>query len=327
MKALIIFFLAVVVSAAAFSKNNLGNSVNNNSLVIKKPVYAQDTVPVPYAIRQSFETKYPKSSRVMWYKYSPGTTKAEPGMWYSTMDENDYYVTYNWNDADYVSWYDNGTWIRSATTIDDSELPTSVSNAINSEFPGFVVTDVELDNEKGQTLYEVRLAKGDKRWKVHYNAAGAVLKKKPKDLTKTTAANAVVTDFQTRYPGATAVSWYAYSPYDDTYEMVATDWEYTMHDPNDLQVNYTLDGVDYVAFYDNGSWLRSESMTYNSNKLPGAVSNAINAQYAGYSIKDVDREDRSSGVVYEVELAKGNDRCKLHYSADGNLVSKKCRTM
>ncbi|HEX7844647.1 MAG TPA: hypothetical protein VF476_02535, partial [Chitinophagaceae bacterium] len=75
-----------------------------------------------------------------------------------------------------------------------------------------------------------------------------------------------------------------------------------------------------------GGWIYSESYTFDRSKLPSAVSNAINTQYAGYTIKDVSREDNSSRILYEVELTRGNDKCKLHYAADGAVVKKKCRT-
>jgi len=63
-----------------------------------------DTVIVPMTIQTSFSTKYPNATRVMWYQYAPDKTKpTDPTVWYYNLDDKDYYVTYNWQDADYIA--------------------------------------------------------------------------------------------------------------------------------------------------------------------------------------------------------------------------------
>ena len=79
------------------------------------------------------------------------------------------------------------------------------------------------------------------------------------------------------------------------------------------------------AAIDNGQWLRAESYLIDQSKLPSSVSQAINKEFTGYTIKDVDREDNATQVLYEVELQKGTDKCKIHYATDGSVVKKKCR--
>ena len=281
-----------------------------------------DTMP-PAQIQTSFSTKYPNASNVKWYRYTPAKT-VEPGFWYSTLDANDYYVSFNWNDADYIAWYDNENWVYSTTSIDNTEIPANVRNVINTQYPGYIITDVDMERDNKQELYEVKLQKGNERVNIHFNPQGAVVKKKQRNLTPVDVEAAMVSDFESRYPSASTVTWYRYDV-DDRVEVLPSDWEYTM-DPNDYQVVFTSDGGQYVAYYDNGTWVRSESYTFDRSKLPSAVSNAINTQYSGYSIKDVSREDSKSRIVYEVELTKGSDKCKIHYGADGSIVKKKCRT-
>jgi hypothetical protein len=65
-------------------------------------------------------------------------------------------------------------------------------------------------------------------------------------------------------------------------------------------------------------------MMMDRSKLPPSISGSINTQYAGYSIDAVSREDMLNGVVYEVQLKKGNDHCKIHYNMDGTIVKRKC---
>jgi hypothetical protein len=31
--------------------------------------------------------------------------------------------------------------------------------------------------------------------------------------------------------------------------------------------------------------------------------------------------------VYEIELAKGNEKCKVFYTSEGAIIKKKCRTV
>ena len=286
--------------------------------------FSQDTIVAPVAIRTSFTTMYPNASSVKWYRYEPLKIKPEITDWYYPLDQSDYYVIFNWQDADYVAWYDNNAWLHSTTTIENSDLPPAVDQAVRSQYPGYIVTEVDLERGKNNDMmYEVNLEKGFDRLKVHFSPSGAVLKKKQKTATKAEIENTMAADFEKRYPGVTDVVWYRYLP-NDRVDVVPGDWDYTM-DENDYEVRYMMDGTNYVAYYDNGSWVRSSTMDFDSNKLPTSVKNAINTQYAGYTIKDADREDSKNQVVYEVELVKGTSKCKIHYTADGNVTKKKCK--
>src|ERR1700752_2862276 len=119
-----------------------------------------DTVIVPVTIRTSFDTKYPKATKVVWYQYTPDKTQtADPTAWYYVLDDKDYYVTFNWEDADYIAWYDNGNWIRSSQNIDNIDLPADVMRSINTQYPGFRIVDVDLERDNKQELYELKLVK------------------------------------------------------------------------------------------------------------------------------------------------------------------------
>jgi uncharacterized membrane protein YkoI len=324
MKALLLLFAAVLITSSnAFSKSTSPNSPGIVSIQ-EATLSPEDTIPVPATIRTAFATKYPNATSVKWYRYNPGTMKVEPGMWYSTLDPSDYYVSFVWEDADYVAWYDNGAWIHSSRKIDNTQLPDVVSRIITTEYPGYIVTDVDHEMDKGQSLYEVDLEKADQKWVLHINEAGAIVKKKQRNVSRAEPETVMVTDFETRYPNATAVTWYKFSPREPV-EILPSDWDYNL-DASDYEVRFVgSDGSEYVAWYDNGTWVRGEAYTFDASKLPSAVSQAINKDFNGYMIKDVDREDNTSRVVYEVELEKGVDKCKIHYAADGSIVKKKCR--
>jgi uncharacterized membrane protein YkoI len=286
-----------------------------------------DTVIVPGTIRTSFDTKYPKATKVMWYQYTPDKTQpADPTAWYYGLDDKDYYVTFNWQDADYIAWYDNGNWIRSSQNIDNIDLPADVMRAINTQYPGFRIADVDMERDNKQELYEVKLVKGDTKWNVHYLANGTVARKKERHLNKYDPQADMTTDFTTRFPNASEVVWYRYTP-EDRVDILPTDWDYNM-DASDYEVRFKMDGTDYQAWYNDGKWVRSEAaLMGNTSKLPATINDMLKTQYAGYTVKDVETEQNSDRTIYEIELAKGNEKCKVHYTSEGAIIKKKCRTV
>jgi len=202
--------------------------------------------------------------------------------------------------------------------------------AINTQYPAFRIVDVDLERDNKQELYEVKLEKGDTKWNVHYTPTGTVSRKKERHLTKYDPQAEMTTDFQTRFPNSSEVVWYRYTP-DDRVEVLPTDWDYDM-DANDYEVRFKMDGTDRAAWYDNGKWVRSESMTMSSSNasnvtLPANINDLLKTQYSGYTVKDVETEQSSNRTVYEIELAKGNEKCKVFYTAEGAIIKKKCRTV
>src|ERR1043165_5153427 len=148
----ILLLIAIMAGSNLFKPSHEKYSSKFNSPVIS--CATSDTVIVPVTIRSSFDTKYPKASRVVWYQYMPDKNMpADPTAWYYGLDDKDYYVTFNWNDADYIAWYDNGNWIRSSQRIDNIDLPADVMRAINTQYPNYRITDVDLEHDKKQTLY------------------------------------------------------------------------------------------------------------------------------------------------------------------------------
>lgn len=324
MKAIILLFAAALLAGSASFSNPSTPIIDSKIPGFTQVQDLKDTLPVPVHIRTAFISRYPNASKVTWYRYTPPTSmKPEMTDWYYSLDPSDYYVSFNWEDADYVAWYDNGTWIRSSKRIDNTELPDVVTNMISRDYPGFAITDVDLETDKGQTLYEIDLEKGNMKHVLHVNSAGAVVKHKQRTLNTSDPTTTMVSDFQTRYPTASDVVWYHYSPRENV-EILPSDWDYNL-DATDYEVRFMSDGTEYVAWYDNGTWVRSEAYMFDASKLPNPINAAITKEYNGYTIKDVEREDYSNQVLYEVELQKGSNKCKIHYAADGSVMKKKCK--
>ena len=328
MKTFSILLITALVAGSNLFKSSDEN-VSSNDLTKSAVISCSttDTVIVPVMIRTSFDTKYPKATKVVWYQYATDKTQTtDPALWYYGLDDKDYYVTFNWQDADYTAWYDNGNWIRSSQNIDNIDLPADVMRAVNTQYPGFRITDVDLERDSKQDLYEVKLVKGDTKWNVHYLANGTVARKKERHMNKYDPQADMTTDFTTRFPNSSEVVWYRYTP-DERVEVLPTDWDYNM-DASDYEVRFKMDGTDYQAWYNDGKWVRSESaLMGNTSKLPANITDMLKTQYAGYTVKDVETEQNSNRTIYEIELAKGNEKCKVHYTSEGAIIKKKCRTV
>jgi hypothetical protein len=130
------------------------------------------------------------------------------------------------------------------------------------------------------------------------------------------------TTFETKYPGASNVTW---SYYDEPY--TAVDWEWTTWpslDQKDYLVRYNWEGTDYYSFYDqDGNWVGSTAPITNFEGLPGAVNSTIRKEFPGYTVISVDKEHDKNREAYEIELEKGNDKAKALIAADGKLLKKK----
>ncbi len=317
MKVYTTIFLACTL-AAMFS--NKSNSISERR-IIPCGVTVTDTVNPPVIVRTTFTRTYPSAQRVVWYQYRP-VKNPEPNMWYSKMGDDDYYVTFLMNDNDYTAWYDNnGTMVYSVSKMDNIELPAAVQTAINNQYAGYYIRDVDLETDNNMTVYEVKMEKGNDIWNVRFRPDGTVYKKKQR-MMKVAGDPAFVSDFKARYPTASNVAWYNYDA-SEMYEVSPTDWNFGMAD-DDYEVRFSMNGNDYVAYYDNGKWVRSDIRYRDGSSLPTGVSSSITTEYAGYTVDDVNREEMMNGTVYEVQIKKGNQRCKIHYKEDGTIVKRKC---
>ena len=138
------------------------------------------TVVVPEKTKTSFETKYPKASNTVWTTYQPIETIEWTWYEWPSMDTSDYMVTYNLDGSNYWTWYDEqGEWIGTVANISDfNTLPSAVTKTLNSQFDGFTIKNVDKENDKNRTAYEIDLEKGTDKMKVLVSESGTVMKKK-----------------------------------------------------------------------------------------------------------------------------------------------------
>lgn len=147
---------------------------------------ANYTVEVPATTRTTFETKYPSATNVRWSRYN---SEVVPVEWdlagWPTLDTSDFYVQFDWEGNNYYAWYDeNGNWIGTTYTVTDhSKLPTTVNNAIKSQYPGYTIVEVDHEMDKNRSAWEVELQKGDQKVKILVDENGKVIKKKTSSST------------------------------------------------------------------------------------------------------------------------------------------------
>ena len=187
MKALILFFsLAITVLATSCADNSTSKDVkedSTNTTTVSTTVPGNDAYAgVPQPTRTRFETKYPQARNVKWTRYTPPTdAKPEASDWNYRLDTSDYVVMFNWDGADYTAWYDDTMWVMSSARIDNSKLPASVNDAIRAQFADYTIAEVDKENDKDQTRYEVDLTKGAEKLKVTFTEDGKVVKRKGAD--------------------------------------------------------------------------------------------------------------------------------------------------
>ncbi|ACU61378.1 PepSY-like domain-containing protein [Chitinophaga pinensis] len=107
---------------------------------------------------------------------------------------------------------------------------------------------------------------------------------------------AVTKSFQQQFPAATGVKW---KLKDNQYKA-----EFHKHD----------------VWYDASGKLVKQKEDIKDADLPAAVKQAVQQQFAGYTIHDVDKHTAGSAVTYKVELQKKPEERKVTFSPDGKVL-------
>ena len=160
------------------------STTNVTTTSTTQPASDNDVVAnVPQPARTNFESRYPQATNVKWQRYEP--VQYDEGEWNSdwmtNMDTSDYQVNFNWEGMDYIVWYDNGEWLGSTARLtDNAKLPKAVNDAIHEKYADYTIKEVDKENDKNKTVYEVDLERGKDKLKLHYDENGKVVKAKGK---------------------------------------------------------------------------------------------------------------------------------------------------
>ena len=71
------------------------------------------------------------------------------------------------------------------------------------------------------------------------------------------------------------------------------------------------------------AWVRTTWELRRASELPAAVSSALDAQYAGYRVDDIEAIETADALHYELELENGRNELKVIFAEDGTLVNER----
>ena len=128
-------------------------------LMLTIQVNAQ-TATVPANIKAAFDKAYANATNVVWDE-----------------EKDSWEAEFMWNNEKAEVEYDlNGNLIKEDIKLTDKELPAAIRTALNRDYAGSVITEIERETEKGVTVYEIEFTHNGKKMEVEYDLNGNVVK-------------------------------------------------------------------------------------------------------------------------------------------------------
>ena len=135
------------------------------------------------------------------------------------------------------------------------------------------------------------------------------------EITDRDVPDSVTLTFKRKYPSAQRIVWMKYEP-------VESD-ELSMDDSY-YYVRFNSDGSDYTTWYNNrGEWVKTSTKIKDTNGLPEGVNATIAAQYPGYEIVEIEKENDKNRDLYEIELKKGEEKARIKILPNGEIYKRK----
>lgn len=135
------------------------------------------------------------------------------------------------------------------------------------------------------------------------------------NITTTEVPDSVKTSFGTKYPKALTPQWVKYTPVESDYLPMDNQYYYVV---------FVNNGEDITSWYNNrGEWVKTSTKVKGDPRLPDPVNKTINAQYPGYTIEEVDKENDKDMDMYEIKLRKGDEKAKLKVLPNGEIFKRK----
>ena len=278
-------------------------------------------------IKAAFDKKFPNATDIEW-RVSKGI----------------YSIDFEINGVDYEAWYDSkASLLMYKHDIFNNELSPAVASAVASDYPGYIIDEVEKVYKGNINGFYIELDKNKEDIHVFYNEDGSFISKtlweddsvKPgnsadtptPDLSGTAVsdddADALVAAYYSGYdtdilstnvPSAIAANFRALFP-----TARDIDWDVS----NDVyKVDFEINNVDYDAWYRQDGTLLMYKFDISRSTLPTAVKNSISTQFSGYVIEDAEKVLKPNSVGYFVELESRNIEEDAYFSEDGIYISK-----
>lgn len=119
----------------------------------------------PQKVKDAFAQKFPSATNVEWEKESDTEWEAE----------------FKLNGKEHSSnFMQDGTWVETEYEVTESEIPQVVMDALNTNFEGDEIEEMERSETADGTVYEFAIEKGESEMEVVIDANGKILKKENK---------------------------------------------------------------------------------------------------------------------------------------------------
>ncbi|HMK27805.1 MAG TPA: PepSY-like domain-containing protein [Chitinophagaceae bacterium] len=117
---------------------------------------------LPAPVKIAFNSKFPGATAIKWGKENAKEYEAE--------------FNFN-NNAVSANFKLDGSWVETETTIPVAELPLTVSDAVNTKYPGAVYGRTErIEKPGGKILYEVNITVKGKKKELELSPSGSLEK-------------------------------------------------------------------------------------------------------------------------------------------------------
>jgi len=124
---------------------------------------------VPELVKKSFAEEFPAAVKAKW-----GVEKA-----------GEYEAEFVMNKSEMSALFDEaGALLEVETEIEKSGLPSAVTTALTKDFSGYRIGEIEKNDAKGKTTYEMEVKKGKEEFELVFDANGTLLNKEAKTEDK-----------------------------------------------------------------------------------------------------------------------------------------------
>jgi hypothetical protein len=128
-----------------------------------------------------------------------------------------------------------------------------------------------------------------------FSAAALCQKSTPENVKK---------EFTGKYPAAQNIKW-------------------SSEEDNEWEAEFTMNGKEMSASYDNaGKWLETET-EISSKELPSAVSASLKKDFSGYETGEISYLEKPEMKGYEIALKKGETSLEVVFNSIGVVLKKR----
>jgi uncharacterized membrane protein YkoI len=277
-----------LISLNACEKDDSDDMNNNGDDSINKSVmFSNSTSDYPDAIDVYISANYQGASvhEVYLRQFADGSV-------YYEVELNNGVELYFDGDGNYLGMDDDGD------DVSTTDLPQSIVDYINNNYPDETIVQAEIDMENGQMVYEVYLSNG---LELYFDENGAFISSDDDNeyILESDLPQSIVDYINSNYPDAEIV--YAELDYED----------------GQMEYEVKLDNGMELKFDGNGNLVSSDDNHIAIADLPQAIIDYVEQNYPDRTIVKAELEYEDGQQMYEITL---DNEMELYFDLDGNFL-------